>query len=354
MMAGDCLHIHADRPVPASDDGEHHRWGNKELLPFPQRVPTAAGSPNARDIYFCGNKPQTGTAVRAIGHLKRHRPGGANALALLATDLSLLTTEHQHRGSFSGGRSPGLTSDGRYSRSSELVAFLFRALTARTPSRKRFRQGKVGPSSTQERGGTRLSAAEAVQAGGGSVVERYLAAGLTAHGDARPALLCERAHGQDRDEQAEIGMSGCFQQEQGSVGRETVLGLPRARNTDRGDDWCCRLILVSIFRLRFALSGRSQGFLGRRKEGRASPHHQDEQQQTGHPDSPNGPTGGQEPVLPVRSSCCHDENRVLQRRLTLPWGRAPDAPPSLPSSLVSCNSYTGATALQSRLRKRCP
>ena len=85
------MHVHADGPVPAPDDGEHHRWGNQEFLPFPKRVPAAARSPNARDVHVCGNKPQSGAAPGAIGHLKSNGPEGADALTLLATDLSLLT-----------------------------------------------------------------------------------------------------------------------------------------------------------------------------------------------------------------------------------------------------------------------
>jgi hypothetical protein len=161
-MGGDCLHIQVDRPVPAPDDGEHHRWGNQKLMSFPQRVPAAAGSPSARDSYFCGNKPQTGTAVRAIGHLKRHRPGGANGLALLATDLSPLTTEHQHRGSSSGGRSPHPVSDGGHNRSFELVGMLVPFSDRLDPKPRTLLSRRDGPSSTQERGGTQLSAMEAV------------------------------------------------------------------------------------------------------------------------------------------------------------------------------------------------
>jgi hypothetical protein len=71
MMSSGCLHIEADSPVPAGDDGQHHRWGDPELLSLPQRVPAAAGCPNARDIHVCGDKPilRAAEAVQTGGSL---------------------------------------------------------------------------------------------------------------------------------------------------------------------------------------------------------------------------------------------------------------------------------------------
>jgi len=234
--------------------------GGDCLLPFPKRLPAATGSPNAGDIQLCVNKSQAGAAVRAIGHLKRYRARSAgpsyngSVPIYYGASTSLIVLRQLFR--------PPRFRMGATAAHLSWFQFLFRALTACTPWRSHLGNGKEAFLNA----GTCKNPA-LLQKPGGLVAEKYLAAGLTAHGNASPGEHGKRTYGQGRNELIGTGKSTCFRQER-NVGRRTgsTPSLARARDAHQGGFYGRRFVAFGFFTLRFVLSRRSQARVVQREQ----------------------------------------------------------------------------------------